>query len=1057
MGRAAGLSALVAGAAHLGWRFATFGGAPWWLGAPTLAVEAIGWVACALLVWALWTRPTAARSGHAGLDGRPDADADADVDVEVVVRCRRADPGALRATLLAARPVGPVLVVDPHASAALATLAVEFGARYLATDTDDVDGIRAAAALVTTDAFLVLDAGDVVHPRAVDVLSPCLADPHVAVVQGVVTGLDGDSAEHGAGGRHDQQFERRALVPALGARGVAPYSGTGALVRTRAIGGIDLVRSASETVAADLTASLFAAGWRIVACDGDPVVAAAPLTSPIEVEDARARQASAARHLLVGRHGAWRPNQLSITQRLSLTAQAVRPLSGLRRAVVVALLAGVVLSGRLPFQPDVRALAALWAPWFVLSATALHLLSAGELRPGDRVRTSMRVLGASWRGVFAPDGRPDPARHVLGSAFGLHHGVAPALAIGSISVVIGLRALSDRVTHTLAAMPSDHTAGVLLVALWSLAGGLDALRILARRAQTRRATRIASSLPSTFADRASLVVDLTPLGAGVLGDADLTVGSRRRLDVVLPTATGVVSASVDAVVRNVRIDFSGEQRFGVEFVDVDGYVADALAEYCVLQPAYDSLGAGVAGVAPADVRPVVVLDDQPALPRRMGLRAAALVAVAGAVASAVPSGEASASLGGRISGSIEVATGGAVAPPTTTAAETGGVAPDDTADLIVVTTATPVSSTAVSSTSPSGTEPSGTDSSSTPPSTPPPTAPADTSDLPGDTSDLPGDAGDRGPTDATDASEAAGTLVVVVCATAAGDDGAWGTADDVYTAPVSTVVGADGSWTVDIGGGACWAAVAPPPGYMVRGETSDLESPATPQPLDVRSRTAPKVEFVRTTEALSDTEHLGGDATAVVLVDDVVWSDEDGDRVLDEHEPFVGGVTVHLVDEAGTVRGVDVSDADGRFTIEAEAGRAYRLVVSNLPSGHLAPEVFGRTEMFVLDAGSDVDLSIGLRVAATSPSSGAPGAPGTAPTLVADAGTGDVGDEVGPVIVAAPARLLAAPAASEVGDAPSSPGMGSWLVVVLATLIGVSVLAGSLRPARPAVRPVALA
>ncbi|MEZ5223090.1 MAG: glycosyltransferase family 2 protein [Ilumatobacteraceae bacterium] len=1056
MGRTAGVSALAVGAAYLAWRLATFGGAPWWLGAPALAVEAIGWLACAILVWALWSRPDPATAHDPGLDGTP-------VDVEVVVRCLRADPGALRATLLSATPVGPVLVVDPHASPDLATLAVGFGARYLATDTDDVDGIRAAAELVATDAFVVIDAGDVVHPRVLDLLAPCLADPRVAVVQGAVTGLDGDSAEHGGGGRHDLQFDRHLLVPALGSRGVAPYGGSGALVRTRAICGIDVVRSAPETVAADVTTSLFAAGWRIVACTGQPVVAAAPLTSPIEVEDARARQASAARHLLLGRLGAWRPNHLSLTQRLSLTAQAVRPLSGLRRAVVVVLLAGVVLSGRVPFEPDARALAALWAPWFVLSAVALHLLSAGELRPGDRVRTSMRLLGASWRGVFAPDGRPDPARHVLGGAFGLHHGVAPALAIAAISVVIGLRALSDRVTHTLAAMPSDVTAGVLLVALWSLAGGLDALRILARRAQTRRATRIASSLPSTFADRASLVVDLTPLGAGVLGDADLTVGSRRRLDVVLPTTSGVVSASVDAIVRNVRIDFSGEQRFGVEFVDVDGYVADALAEYCVLQPAYESLGAGVAGATPADVRPVVVLDDQPALPRRMGLRAAALVAVAGAVASAVPSGEASASPGGRISGSIEVATGGALVPPSTTGPGADGVAPDDTADLIVVTTVTTQAPTTqapnTTATSTASTSTASTTGSITPapttPSTPPAptTAPDDTSDLPRDTSDLPGDPTGTDVVAASAAAAAAGTVVVVVCSVAAGGDGAWGTADDDYTAPVSTVVDADGSWSVDIGGGACWAAVAPPPGFMVRGETSDLESPTSPQPLDVRGRTAPRVEVVRTTETVGAADPSDTPAAEVVLVDDVVWGDDDGDRVLDVGEPFVAGVTVHLVDEAGTVRGADVSDADGRFSIPADAGRAYRLVVSNLPAGYLAPEVFGRSDVFVLDAGSDVDLSVGLRPPTTDAATPGPGSSGASTALVV--ADGDAG-EVGPAITAPPARLLEAPAGNEVGDAPSSPGMGSWLVVVLATLIGVSVLAGSLRPARPAVRPVAL-
>ncbi len=1021
IGRAAAVLAVAFGVVYLGWRVtSTLAGAPLWTAAATLVVEAAGVVAVAVTLWALWRRPETAAplplSGEAGLAPVPEP-----LDTEIVVRCTGQDVAVLRATLIACRPIAPVLVLDIDARPEIASLAFEHGARYLATDPDDVDGLSTAAATIGAGALLLLEAGDVPHPSVLRSLLPWFDEPSIAVVQAPVEASQGESAEHGAPGRHDKQYERRALVPALGTRGLAPFTGTGALVRTVAVRSIPLVRSSPEMVQADLTAALFAGGWQIAAPGGRPLVAAAPIVAPADVENVRACEASAARHLLLGEHGAWRLNHLSFPQRLSLTAQAVRPLAGVRRGVVVALLLGVLLSGRLPFEAEPLGFAALWAPWFVLSATALWLLSGRELRPGDRVRWSMRMLGASWRGVIAIDGRPDPAEHVLGSAFGLHHGVASAGAVASISVVIGMRAVSDRITHTLADMPADEIAAVLIVALWSLGAGLDALRILARRAQTRRATRIASSLPSTFADRAALVVDLTPLGASVLVDVDLALGSQQRLDVVLPTASGVISAAVPVTVRNVRVDFSGERRFGVEFGMLESYVADALTEYCVVQPALELLGGASVDPTLVGGRTVLVLDDQPALPRRMGLRAAALVAVAGAMASAVPTAEASAP-GGRVTGSVSVTTVDDVAvaepmlPGSTVSAmpdSTVAIAPSPTLDI-----ATTVADT--------------------------------TTNVPTTTSVAEGPATGSG---------AAGTVVTVVCSLDAGDDGSWGTSDDTYGGPVSTVVGTDGTWSLDLDGIACWASIAPPAGLMVRGETGDLESPTEPRPIDLGSGDVARVELVpvaasptapTSPKAPTNTTSPDGDdrpsetddaaGVVPVTVGDVVWADLDADGVLDEGETRVSGVTVTLIDAGGVLVDSVVTDDDGGFAFEGEAGMGYQLVVSNLPAGLVAPDVFGRSRMFVLDEGTDVNLAIGLRPAVSAEATiSVPGS----------AGDGITGGSGSPAV-----RLLAQPASSSLGNAPTDRlPVAGWLVVMLATLIGVSVLAGSLRPGRNSFAP----
>jgi len=293
----------------------------------------------------------------------------------------------------------------------------------------------------------------------------------------------------------------------------------------------------------------------------------------------------------------------------------------------------------------------------------------------------------------------------------------------------------------------------------------------------------------------------------------------------------------------------------------------------------------------------------------------------------------------------------------------------------------------------------------------------------------------------------AGTVIVVVCSTAAGDDGAWGTSDDTYGSPVSTVVAADGSWSLDVDGTACWAVVAPPAGFMVPGETSELESPASPvspRPIDVGGGSR-QVELVpvatpgaTSPDEVSDANGSDGLGASVVTIDDVVWADLDGDGAVGEVEARVAGVTVTLVDAAGVAVGADVTDDEGRFSFAGEAGVAYRLVVSNLPTGLVTTDVFGRSSEFVLQAGSDVNLAVAL----------VPASLAAVPTVDGAAGAAGLG---GPTVTT---RLLAEPAASSLAPTPDdgSPIVG-WLVVMLATLIGVSVLAGSLRPGRSGFAP----
>jgi SdrD B-like domain len=937
LGRGIALVGLAFGAAYLGWRIlATLGGVPFWLAAVALLVEVVGFVGVIALVWALWRPPALHAPKHPSTGDVP--------DIDVLVRCSGQDGESLRATLLASRHLGSLHVLDLKARPEIAALTLDADAVYIATDPEDLDGMGQALFALAAPTVLLLEAGDVPRPDIVATLLPWLDDPDVAIVQGAVISAQRDSAEHDAGGRHDKEFDRRSLLPSLGARGVAAFTGSGALLRRAALFDLPIGHATRPMVQAEITAGLFRKGWRIVAPGGDAVVAAASFTQPDEVESMHACEASGAMHLLNGPNGALRVNSLSFRHRLALIALAARPLSGIRRSVVVGVLLAALLSGSMPFHPSPLGLFALWAPSFVLTSVGLWVMSEGSLRPGDRLRASMRLLGASWRGVLSPNGRPEGPQYSVAGAFGVHHGVASAAAVAAISVVVGLRGVSDRLTHTLEPLPFDQTAGLLVVVLWSLGGGLDALRLLARRAQTRRATRVASSLPSTFGDRTALVVDLTPHGAAVISEIDLSVGARDQLGLVLPTTSGVVTANVPVTVRNVRADFSGERRYGVEFGTVDAYVAEALAEYCVVQPAVELLGGAAVDPSIGQVRPLVVLDERALLPRRFGLRVAALLAVAGALASSIPtSAEASDASTSRLTGHLVAGTDGA---------------------------------------------------------------------------------------------QPAGALVTVVCAVDDGGDSRWGTSDDLYSGPVSAIVAADGSYDVASTGEACWMTVAPPSGYMLQGDTSNLESLGTPQVLDLSSTTIVPIAIV----AAADPASTGSASPASTgHIDDVVWSDADADGVLDDNESPLAGVTVALLAANGTVYGTATTSVDGHYAFTNMPVGDYRISVSNLPNGMVSTSVLGVTDAFRVETGAEQNLAIGLRPARTAPPASA----------VPDALGGDEPLGGAPGAVPEQLRLLPNPATAQLATVPydDSPA-AALLVVLLATLMGLSVVAGSVRPGR---------
>jgi hypothetical protein len=786
-GRALAFASAVFGASWLGWRIvASFSGAPLWLAVTTLAVEVVGFAAFGLLVWALWpdrvaAGPTRETSGSVAAGSAAGSEVSVP-DVSVVVRCGSSPIDAIRGTVLAARPLGFVLLLDDSTSGRtdLAEVATGDGVQVHRPAADEaIDPLVSAARVATTDALVLIDAGQVPAIDLVRRLLPWL-EPDTAVVQGAVLSVDGPGVD-GPGVDGRRATEHRApfaheLSVGLGARGVASLQGGGALLRRTAIAALD-DRAVPLSPTAPmghqrLTLGLFAAGWRIVG-SGETVVAATALLTPPTVESVgspsdpvvaerrRADEACAARLGAAAALTRRATPHLTPTQRGALLATAVLPLAGIRRSVLVFVIVGSLLEGSLPFRPALGPLVGLWLPWFALSSVALWRMSGGVMRPGDRSREATARLGTSWRGLTAPNGEPVTVRSAVGMLFGLDHGAAVATMVVGVSVVVGLRGLSDRLTHTLQPLTVADTVLLLVAALWVLAAGLSTLRLLTVRPLPHRTTRLTTSFTSTFAGAPARVVDITPHGAAVIGPLQVDEGDWGQLELVLPTATGCVSARIDVVVRYVRsswrADLGGHRRAGVEFVALPTHVRDALIEFCMVQPALAALAGSGSVPDPESATPLAVEAESRMPSRRAGLRIAVVVALVGAVASSLtPSADAAAGVTTRVTGSI-----------------TGDPVPGDAVTVLAI----------VAATSP------------------------------------------RTAADDAAGSSLVGPVVTVVCASDPGGDDQFGTSDDIVVAPRSVVADSTGRFSVELppelgtrldggraavsAGVACWRSVTP--------------------------------------------------------------------------------------------------------------------------------------------------------------------------------------------------------------------------------------------------------
>jgi hypothetical protein len=626
IGRGLTCLGLLATAGYLFWRVTTLpASAPIWLVALAVAVEIMGFVGSGLLAWALWRRPQRVEPRQL----RDDVAADR---VDVVIRVDQQPARDVRATLLAlpTMTTGSHVIVDHGDRPDVADVAAEFGAEHVVADSEDHNGLKAAATRVTSSSFLLLDAGDIPADDAIARLLPLLDDAAVAVAIGRSIMADDDSAEHGPDGMHELSFERVALNPALGTRGAAILTESGALIRRAAIDSVEVGDEDSVEALAYWSLDLMTAGFKLVAARGKPILVRQVVHSQDAVYESRVLQARVSRMMVFGPDGILRRNSLRLGQRMAIAASAVRPLSGLRRGGFMAVVVGSLLTGTLPLTPNLGVLTTLWAPGWVLTAVGLTLMSRWTLRPGDRTRWSLRNLGASFQGLRHPLAF-DQRRASIMTPHALQQGGALVGTVVVLSSVMMMRGLSEQLTHALGKMPYEWLGGLMVVSLWSLAMALDVLRMFGKRNQLRRAARILASIPAEVDRCPATVMDITALGAGFETGVELCSKQRLTLSTTIVTSRGCTDVAIPAIVRNVRAVSEERWRVGVEFVDPASPALNALIELCMVEPARKRLGQATTADETLAIEAVAhpVMDG-----RRVALRMIALAALAGAIATA---------------------------------------------------------------------------------------------------------------------------------------------------------------------------------------------------------------------------------------------------------------------------------------------------------------------------------------------------------------------------------------------------------------------------------------
>ncbi len=573
-------TAIAVTGAYLTYRLTTLGSG-WllFLSIPLLLAELAAFVQLVLLAFQAWSTRELPPPGPSGPNQR----------VDLIIDGSHADAAMIERTLVGASTVtsrGATRVIDSVARLDIADLVATFGADYIVDDEAPAGRASTLHRHANTEIYAWLEGGQVPMPDLIAGLSPRFDDDSVAVCQAAIGLLNEDSLVHIQRGRDEEALQREVLAPGLDRHGTAPWHGSASLIRRSAI---DSIGGFTEDGDADVQRTLVrlhAAGWKS-RFDPDPLVRAiAPDTLDDYLLDRRRRIIETLRVYRTTENPV-RFEGLDLKQRLSHVATASMFGAGIRQLVVVCVLMGTLLTGRVPFDAELVPIVSLWLLAMGLGAIARRQLARGSMKIGDWTRQGWRTLGADLAGLAAvfdlvsTDERTVVRVHSGWRSLGRLRVLTVVVVALDLALLIRAGTLVDG--SLLPAFTTEERVVVLAFGLLTLVPMVDVLQLYVSRRQRRRTFRLQARLDVELGDTKARTVDLATTGVGVLMGFAPELGTVTPVRLELPDVDGTIrSIRGSAVVRATSTDRTGLIRVGLEFANLADEARLALIEYCIV-------------------------------------------------------------------------------------------------------------------------------------------------------------------------------------------------------------------------------------------------------------------------------------------------------------------------------------------------------------------------------------------------------------------------------------------------------------------------------------------
>ena len=423
----------------------------------------------------------------------------------------------------------------------------------------------------------VLDADHVPDPQLLRATVGYFADSRLALVQVPHEFVNTDSFQHHAhSDAHEQSLLFRILMPGRARSGSVIWSGSGAVLRRRALVEAGGVATGTTAEGFHTTLKLLRRGWTSTFHNQTLVRGIAPDTFE-QFLTQRRRWATGTLTAAKTRDSWLFSRSLSLVQRLHFAMTSLGYLAGLQRVALWAVLVAAVWGGVVAAVWPGVWFAVLWASWMATSLLASSALGRGHLKHLPSARWSV-LTATSYAGAVVQTLLPAakrfqsaPKTSGTGSPRELLARTKLPVAVASLLVVgLGVRAAGQLAGVDL--LPQLPAGALLMVAVFA---GVEITLIISalvpalRRRQMRAAHRVGTELRATITELSAeeqLVVDGRTQGR----TSDAPAASSTQLTLVPTSDAGDTRADQrrDGQAALSELNASAPSSMGVAFFDV---------------------------------------------------------------------------------------------------------------------------------------------------------------------------------------------------------------------------------------------------------------------------------------------------------------------------------------------------------------------------------------------------------------------------------------------------------------------------------------------------------